>query len=233
MLLNETADKLFGPEVGTREEGLTRQEEPGEEDFDLSAAIAKEKESLEDAKAKERRFSKVDCGTQNLFFIRTTLDDPVALANKLLEDLRASGLPRTRSLQRLVPTEAVCKANTFDSAVEKVVQRHFSASENPSYCVLFKSRLSDVLSKEEAVIAVGQAVKARSEAAKVEYKRPDVVVLVEAMKSNVCLSAIPRYFDLKKCNLNEIVKKSEVEEVKSDAPEQEKNNEGEKEQINA
>merc|ERR1711902_263671 len=61
---------------------------------------------------------------------------------------------------------------------------------------------------------VGDIVKELSPNSKVEFKTPDLVIMVEVMKSNCCLAVLPKYFDTyKKYNLIELSKvKKESEE---------------------
>ena len=50
--------------------------------------------------------------------------------------------------------------------------------------------------------------------ARVDYKSPDLVVVMEVMKAYCCLAVIPRYFALKKFNVIEIAqaKSAEIQE---------------------
>ncbi len=213
-ILNEYADKL----VGNHMEGQVKSEANAEDDDDddddeedIEKAVAKEKAQMEEEKgAKEKRFQKVETGAQNLLFVRTTVENPVALAVHILEDLRRGGQQKTKNLIRLVPVEATCKAfpENFSKAASEVLPKWFrDASSPPTYCVAFKSRLNNSLSKEEAVEAVNEEVRKVCEGAKVMYKEPELTVVVEVMKSHVCLAVVPKYAELKRFNTIEIVQK--------------------------
>ena len=58
----------------------------------------------------ERRFQVIDSGIQNVLFIRTTVENPVALVQEILEDITKTNTQRSRHLIRLVPIQKTCKA---------------------------------------------------------------------------------------------------------------------------
>ncbi len=159
-VLNEYADKLYGKEVVAREEGDgQREEEDGDDDGDLDdvdAAVNREKEELSRLDKQPRRFQKVETGTQNLLFVKTTLEDPVRLATTVMDGIRCgrnhvitgtdrrmeiyvllllrreSGKQRTQNLIRLVPVEATCKAfkESFEKAASEVIPKAFATSSH-------------------------------------------------------------------------------------------------------
>jgi len=122
----------------------------------------------------------------------------VILATALLEDLRDGGAAKSRALLRLVPIQAVTKAADFAKTAEDVVQRVFKTTPSldqqeqqerqeqqeqkpplpKSFCVVFKSRLSDGLSRDEAIAVIGRAVREVSPSTQVDYKNPSVTIIV-------------------------------------------------------
>ncbi|KAL7733378.1 hypothetical protein ACLKA6_004867 [Drosophila palustris] len=116
-LLNHYADELYGPEV---QEPIKKQEteanvnkdgSDSDSDSDLDAAVAKCKESFSQRKV---RFQNVETGTTNCLFIRTQLEDPVGLGKHIVNDITVTGKAMSRFVLRLVPIEAVCRANMTD-----------------------------------------------------------------------------------------------------------------------
>jgi len=91
MLLNEAADKLYGPEGRNGPMKATGEQEEENDEDDFEALVAKERAELQlqtQKSSSERRFQKVDTGTQNLFFVKTTLqEDPV---RKILSKLNGN-----------------------------------------------------------------------------------------------------------------------------------------------
>lgn len=59
---------------------------------DIEAALQKEKKNLSQSES----LKVVDCGVQNLLFVRTKFRDPVKLATKLLRGVAESKAQRTR-----------------------------------------------------------------------------------------------------------------------------------------
>ena len=173
------------------------------------------------------KFKLMQTGVQNVLFFKTTLRDPVNFALDILNDIRTSGEQRTRFLLRLIPIEQTCKAyeDNVKEAMQKIALKHFDKEKtaNKSYAILFKSRCNQDFSKETAIKIIGNVIKDINPNAKVEYKTPDLVIMVEVMKSNCCLSILPDYYGYKKYNLIELAtaplqkKSSEEEEnVKKD-----------------
>ena len=72
---------------------VTNDEE--EEEEDLEAELAKETASLKDDKGKQR-FNRVNCGAQNLTFVKTTVPEPVRLATNIVEHIRDTQQQRGR-----------------------------------------------------------------------------------------------------------------------------------------
>ena len=74
-LLNEFADKIFGPELAKAGPDVEGDEEEEDLDEDIDAAFEKEKSELVEIKAKtvsgERRFQMVDSGARNCVFVRS------------------------------------------------------------------------------------------------------------------------------------------------------------------
>ena len=58
----------------------------------------------------DRRFQIVESGIQNVLFIRTTVNDPVALATEIFRDIKETNVQRSRYLIRLIPIQKTCKA---------------------------------------------------------------------------------------------------------------------------
>ena len=84
-----------------------------DENYEIEDDLEKEKAALKTQAAKnesERRFQVIESGIQNVLFIRTTVENPVALVQKILDDILATNTQRSRHLIRLVPIQKTCKA---------------------------------------------------------------------------------------------------------------------------
>ena len=58
----------------------------------------------------ERRFQVVESGIKNVLFVRTTVEDPVALVTEILKEILETHVQRGRHLLRLIPIQKTCKA---------------------------------------------------------------------------------------------------------------------------
>jgi tRNA acetyltransferase TAN1 len=57
----------------------------------------------------ERRFQSVESGANNVLFIRTSLERPEALVEKIVSGIAGGGEQRARYILRLVPILGTCK----------------------------------------------------------------------------------------------------------------------------
>merc|ERR1711894_84616 len=105
--------------------------------------------------------------------------------------------------------------------MQKIALKHFKEKTvAKSYAILFKSRCNQDFSKETAIKIIGNVIKDINPNAKVEYKTPDLVIMVEVMKSNCCLSILPDYYGYKKYNLIELATTPPVQKKSPDADEE-------------
>merc|ERR1712098_709905 len=104
-LLNQFADKVFGPEH-VEQEGAGKEESDVVDD-DIDAAFEKEKGELVEISDKnskgDRRFQVVESGARNCVFIKTTLDDPRKLVTDIIDDILDTQAARARYILRMVP----------------------------------------------------------------------------------------------------------------------------------
>lgn len=189
------------------------EEENNDADDDIDAEMDKELEKLKsEAGQKKPRFQLLDSGAQNVLFFKTTNKDPVQLVTKVLEDISSTGVQKTKHLIRLVPVETTCKAyeENIKEAGKRILSRHFSEGKtDKTFSVVFKARCNQSVTKEDAIKIICGVMKddIKSEA-KVDYKCPDLAVVLEIIKGQCCMAVLPDYFKYKKYNLIEIVSKN-------------------------
>ena len=163
----------------------------------------------EQSNSKDEMCKLMNSGVQNVLFFKTKLKDPVGFAMTILNDIRDNKQQKTRFLLRFVPIEATCKAlkENFETTLKKLLTKHFeNISETKTYSVVFKARCNNDFTKDTAIKICGDVIKEldKESHAKVEYKNPDLVIMVEIMKGNCCLGILPNYFNYKKYNLIEL-----------------------------
>lgn len=193
-----------------QEEEVEIEEEEEKDEFDEAETEVKEMKVQKTEK--DEVFKLMNSGVQNVLFFRTKLKDPVGFALSILNDIQETKEQKTRFLMRLVPIEVTCKAlkENFQRAVKKLLLKHFenvNDKEVKTYSVVFKARCNQDFSKDMVIKVCGETIKEINDSPniKVEYKKPDLVIMVEVMKGNCCLGILPKYFDFyKKYNLIEL-----------------------------
>ena len=125
----------------------------------------------------------------------------------------------------------------MEAALKHILPKWFKdkPESEVTYQILFKSRLNNSFKKEDAYQIIGGAIREINSLAKVIFKDPVVSVIVEVMKSHVCLAAVRDYHKYKKFNLLQIVGVTDENQRAEDAngdlkrkPEKESEDIGEK-----
>lgn len=198
-LLNEYADKIWGPEKT--------------EDKDSKASIeddiAAELSELKESKDKVRRFQKVKTDVARNFFVTTTVDDPGRLVTSIFEDLKAKHEQRSRFIQRLLPVQTTCKAHldTIKKKVETVLASYDdSASPEVAYLVAGKIRQNSSLQHKAMLLEIVQVVKSAKPLWTGELHKPDLVLMIDVLQNICCISLMPHYLEFRKYNLLEVTK---------------------------
>ncbi len=220
-ILNEKADKLYGKEDADDDK---EDDGPEDDDDDVDAAFEKEKQQLDRVASKapsERRFQALDTGCQNLTFVRANVPSPTDLAAAIMEEAGAAERPLTKHLLRLVPVEATCKAyeESAAEAAKALMPAWFKDKGPVTYCIQYKSRMNTTFDREDAFRVIGGAVRECNREARVEFKQPDFVIVVEVMKGHCCIGVVRDYYKFKKYNIVELAgasKKQEVVETKEE-----------------
>ncbi|KAH8296621.1 hypothetical protein KR054_008796, partial [Drosophila jambulina] len=223
-LLNHYADLLYGPEKQENEPEKNPNDEQKEaseaekptggasadnndDDDDLEAAAAKCRETLSQRKV---RFQNMDTGTTNCVFIRTLLDDPVELGKYIINDIQTTGKSQSRFVLRLVPIEAVCRANMPDivNAAGALFDKHF-LKEPTSYGIIFNHRYNQQIKRDEVIHQLADLVNSKNIGNKVDLKEAKKSIIVEVLRGYCLLSVIDNYLESKKYNLAELANPSE------------------------
>ncbi|XP_033117807.1 THUMP domain-containing protein 1-like [Anneissia japonica] len=209
-LLNEYADKLYGPIQDDKKD------ESGEEDFDLAL-----KKEVADLKEKRKwRFNAMKTGTNSVLFISAEIENPCELAHHILTDLQQTKKLKSRTILRLLPITGTCKTyeDKMEKLAEEVVAPHFEFSCK-TYMYVVKIRSNNAVSRG-SIIKILDTVIRRNEDLnhQVNMDDPDLVILIEVIRNICCFSVIKDYKKFKKYNLHSIVeepkkeKKDEVED---------------------
>ncbi|KAG5647346.1 hypothetical protein DXG03_000414 [Asterophora parasitica] len=178
-----------------------------DEDNDLSIEdqIANEVSAMKKPKV-EPRFVNCQTNTPCVVFITCKAPvDPVKLVVRLVKDVEATGVVRSRCIYRLVPVSGSCGANLpeIQGLCRKVLQPFFLQHPDKKfkYKIELRMRNHSVISRPELIEHVAKCVP---EGHTVELTNPEMFILVEVFKSVCGISVVENYYDLQKFNMTEI-----------------------------
>jgi len=214
-LLNEYADKIFGPEI-------KQTDVVDEDEDDIDAALDKEKASLQAANDKpktERRFQQVESGANNCVFIKTSIDAPGKLVEAIVNDLNETKVQKCRFILRMLPILGTCKAyeKNIEELAQSVVPSFVKDDDDRTFCVLFKTRNTNQVSREDVFRVIGGVMRSLDGEWRVDLTSPGVCVVVEVIRTICCIGVVRHFYDRKKYNLVELVKPDTVPEFQSES----------------
>lgn len=199
-----------------------------EDDMDIEAAISADVSSLKQQNMKipkvapglastprpKRRFHQIRSGANNCIFIGTTLEDPLELSMKIMDDILDKQQQRTRRLIRMLPVQKTCKA--VKENIEKVVRELAEkclAGTKQRYCIVYKVRNNHSLNREEILQGLCKVIQDVAPECEADLKTPEVALNVEIIKTIACISLLPDFFSkYKKYNLEALANKSKREQ---------------------
>ncbi|KAK2711539.1 THUMP domain-containing protein 1-like [Artemia franciscana] len=209
-ILNEVSDKLYG---------LEKKSPACSED--IESDLDSELKSLRTAEIEQKRFQVVDSGANNVVFIKTTVPSPLEVAQKIINDIKENGEQKTRFLLRLLPVELTCRASIEEikKALQPIITEHFKDAKN--FHIQVHARNSNIkrdnilpellcLFQEIYPQLIGTLVK------------PHKSLILEIIKSTVCICIAEEYDENAKYNLIELSKKclQRNMEIKEEVPPQ-------------
>ncbi|GAB1604683.1 THUMP domain-containing protein 1-like [Argonauta hians] len=207
-LLNEYADRLYGPEHrDVTEKTKENSEDSDHSDGDIQDELEKEVNALKEKIPAERRFQQLDSGTKNCLFIKTTLEKPCELIHHILNDIYETQIQKTRYSLRVLPVSTVCRIDLEDitKVATDLLDPFFSTPFGvaTTYGISFKARMSSKLSRDEVIRVICHIIEDMNPLNKVNYNRPDFIVVVELLRGFCCLSVVKDFNKFRKYNLQE------------------------------
>lgn len=236
-LLNEYADKLYGPEEQPSANKAGESDGSDSEEEDIEEAMKKEVDAMKEKKPTGRRFQNTNTKSRNTIFIKTTLEDPSTLAHTILTDIYNNGIQKSRFAIRMLPISNSCKCRLEDieNLGKKLFKKYFETpfGTGLSYTTVFTKRNNTEISRETVIPKLGQIIKELNPLHRVNHVTPDYVILVEIIGNICCISVVQDFFKFKKYNLIEVSKlknaKEEEKQNKNENKEKEAGSENEKE----
>jgi len=156
-------------------------------------------DNLEDKEKPKKIFQVYDSGCAGLVFIRVMNDniDLFEFAEKIFQSLPEKS-HKCRYLMRMIPIQNVCPATTSDLIKNMTNLINTSFKKNDTYCIRIKKRNNTVLPEKENIIKdIGALIPYN----KADLKNPDLIIIVEVIKSVVCLSIVRNASKWKNFNL--------------------------------
>lgn len=158
----------------------------------------------------ERLFTRVDPAVQGAVFLRLTRPsiNLEAVAEAVLRDARATGSPGSRHCMRMLPIHSTCYAKEADAAkaaVEVVASQFPFVSESSpvSYAISFRARLNSGAKRDSFIPEIAAAISKAHPLYSVNLGKPDVVLIVEILKTSCCIGSFRHFYELSKMNLRE------------------------------
>ncbi|XP_041838482.1 THUMP domain-containing protein 1 [Melanotaenia boesemani] len=207
-LLNEYADKIYGPEKLSDSNGSSSEEEEAEEE-DVDVALKKEVSQLQASGTKqERRFQALDSGANNVIFIKTQNLESDKLVHHILSDLHTTKKKKSRVILRMLPVTGTCKAFQEDMVkyLSTFLEPWFKAPKCATYQIAFKARNSSHNKRDEIIKSIAGLVGKLNPKNKVDLTNPELTIIVEVIKAVCCISVVKDYTLYRKYNVQEVVK---------------------------
>ncbi|XP_075164026.1 THUMP domain-containing protein 1 homolog [Haematobia irritans] len=213
-ILNQYADEIYGPEdleVTTNQDVKDKNQDDeisgGKTSDDISDELQKQIDATQQKSKSpsKRRFQVVDTGATNCVFIKTTLEDPKELVSRIVRDIANTRKQKTRHLLRLVPVEAVCKANNKDivDSAGLLCDKYF-LDEPTTFSIVFNKRFNNDISRDGLIKELADIIHAKNVKHKVDLKYAKKSLIVEVIKGLCCIAVADDYMALKKYNLVEL-----------------------------
>ncbi|XP_029006747.1 THUMP domain-containing protein 1 [Betta splendens] len=204
-LLNEYADKVYGPEQQDDNGSSSSEEE------DIDAALKKEVAQIQAAGAKqERRFQALDSGANNIIFIRTQNLEPDKLVHHILSDLHSTKKKKSRVILRMLPVSGTCRAYQDDIVkyLTTFLEPWFGKPNCATYQIRFKARNSSHNKRDDVIALIAGIVDQLNPKNKVNFNDPQLTIIVEVIKTVCCFGVVRDYNLYRKYNVQEIIKEN-------------------------
>lgn len=217
-------DNTESPQASQEDKPEEKKANASEEDEEEDISRALEKDVATEKQKNQRKsykFSVVDTGVNNCVFVSTCLEDPIGLGVKIVRDIAETKLQKSRFLLRLIPIEAVCRANVKDisDAVGSLCDKYL-LKEPKSFSIIFNKRYNNAISRDDTIKELADIVTSKNPGNRVNLSEPEVSVIIEVIKGLCCVSILPDYLKLKKYNLVELVAAPKADAANKDQKEE-------------
>jgi len=205
-ILNEYADKKYGPE-----NILQNNNDDEDEDENIEDALQKEVSGIKSSNAKgaERRFQSLPTKSKNTIFINANIEDPTSLLNEIFEDLISSQIKKTRTCLRFLPVMYTCYAKTDEiiKCAKKCIEPVFvnqTELEIIRFCIVWKTRCNNSLKRDDVLPPLVDYIFSEVEHI-TDYNAPQLVVNIDVVGNICCIGLLKNFMEFKKYNIDLVV----------------------------
>lgn len=180
-----------------------------EQEEDISTQLENQVKNMNDPKLLNiKRFKQIDTKTMNCLFINCPMDDPMELGLKIVRDIAATKIHKSRYILRFLPVEIICKATLEDikNAAGTLLDKYFLNTEPKTFSVVVNKRFNNSVERMKIIRELAEMITFKNVLHKVNLRNPQLSVIVEVNKGLCCLAVLPDYMQLRKYNLTELVK---------------------------
>lgn len=217
------ADAVASTAEEVKPEKVANSDDDDEEEEDISTQLENELKTMK-TKRNKSQFQQVETKTPNCIFIKTTIENPLELAEKIMRNIFETKKRKTRNLLRLIPIEIVCRADLTDitNSAGKLFDKYFLNVSPKTFAIVVNKRYNNSIDRMKIIKELADIVTFKNIQHKVDLKNAELTVVVEVIKGLCCLAILPDYNKLRKFNLAELVGPTE----KKDETPCEKNQDG-------
>ena len=228
-ILNEYADKRYGPEV--LDDNTNKSD--GDDD-DIEASLKEEITSIKATKDKDRRFQSVQCKPKNVIFIKAEIENPSDLALDILEDLAndQNSTGKIRHCCKLLPVADTCyaKLEQIVEASKPHLKTLFCSDASPfTYCISWKARCNNSVKRDDVYSELLKYIKEIEGEHQASYTNPDITINFDIVGNICCLGFLWNYYKYGKYNLDTVCNKSNTKEGEESADTKEAKKDGQQE----
>lgn len=207
--LNQVADARYGAEELAKEEGVDGTDEEEDED-DIEKSIKKEVKDIKAASKAVRRFQNLSTKAKSVIFIRSHLEDQLALVDDVFTGVEEGRIANIRNCQRLLPVLTTCYAKTEEiiKCGTKLIPTYFQTEPDMKplkFCLVWKVSCNKQLSRDDVILPLCKIIEETGIEHVTDYKEPELVLNIETIGNTTVFSILRNYVRFRKFNLQSVL----------------------------
>ncbi|CDW72076.1 UNKNOWN [Stylonychia lemnae] len=176
---------------------------------------------------RQRIFFVFETGTAGVVFIKLleefkTYIDVNLVGMSIINHVVEHKESNSRYAFRFIPVDLMCKAGKFDEfkvMAEPIIRKYFTPlgenqevneSNYKTWCLEFKKSNNESIQKAQYLDFFFNLIDGRKNP--VDLRHADINIIIEIFKDILILAVIPKYKELKKCNLQQLVRGEQAQD---------------------